>query len=63
MCGYGERALDVIEIVSTTSFTTTRPNTLRAGQNTSYLHQFHHLFTKKSADWRWRRIVRSVAEA
>ena len=59
----GEAALGVIEIVPTVRFYDYEAKYLPGGSNICFRRRFHRLFTKRSEDYRWRRITRSAAGA
>ncbi len=59
----GDRALDVIEIVPATRFTTMKRNTQPAAPNICCRRQFYRMFTRRSADSPWLPITRLAAAA
>ncbi len=59
----GEEALGVIEIVPTVRFYDYEAKYAPGGSKHLLPAPFHQLFTNRSEDWRWRRIVRSAVGA
>ena len=55
----GDKALDVIDIVSTSDSTTMKRNMRQAAHTTFCPLKFYQKFTKRSEDWRWPHIVHS----
>ena len=59
----GDRALGVIEIVPTVSFTTTKPNTRRAARSTFCRPRSRQMSTRRCNAWRSPHTVRSAVVA
>ena len=59
----GDAALGVIEIVPMVRFYDYEAKYAPGALNTCFRLRFHRLFTKRSEDYRWRRIARSAAGA